>query len=61
MQKLSIETHGNAIRFYIDMLESEIKRLTQQVNDLKTVNKNLKKNLKAYTASAVAHGEGNNG
>lgn len=49
MPKLSIKKHGDAIRHNLNILESEIERLTQQVGALKIVNQSLKENLNACT------------
>lgn len=49
MQKLSAQTHSDAIRHGLNMLEMEIERLTHQVRALKIVNQSLKDNLKACT------------
>lgn len=49
MPKLSAQTHSDAIRHGLNMLEMEIERLTHQVRALKIVNQSLKDNLKACT------------
>lgn len=53
MPKLSTQTHSDAIRHGLNMLEMEIERLTHQVRALKIVNQSLKKNLKACTNADI--------
>lgn len=52
MLKLRTQTQSDAIRHNLNLLESEIERLTHQVRALKIVNQSLKKNLKACTNAA---------
>lgn len=49
MPKLRTQPHIDAARHGLNILESEIKRLTHQVNALKIVNQSLKENLTACT------------